>query len=126
MDSHLAIQQKTLSTNQLSSCNTFMEPYGKKSQDKRFNFSPFSSLELTFLYSWWANSEITVYADPEDLESLKREYALNLVNHRYEIDWLIGLVAAQKLGLLGVKTRSINSIVINRFFRVQKLLENIR
>lgn len=60
------------------------------------------SLELTFLYSWWAKSEITVYVDPEDLQSLKQEYALNLVNHRYEIDWLVGLVAAQKLGLLGV------------------------
>lgn len=36
------------------------------------------------------------------METLKHEYALNLVNHRYEIDWLIGLTAAQRLGLLGV------------------------
>ena len=63
------------------------------------------SSELTFLYSWWAKSEITIYADPKDLELLKHEYALNLVNHRYEIDWLVGMVAAQKLGLLGVTHR---------------------
>jgi hypothetical protein len=59
-------------------------------------------LELTFLYSWWSYSDINVYADPKDLECLKHEYALNLVNHRYEIDWLVGMVAAQKLGLIGV------------------------
>jgi hypothetical protein len=40
--------------------------------------------------------------DPKDLEHLKHEYALNLVNHRYEIDWLVGLVIAQRLNLLEV------------------------
>lgn len=59
-------------------------------------------LELTFLYSWWSNSDLIIYVDRNDLEHLKHEYALNLVNHRYEIDWLIGLVTAQRLGLLGV------------------------
>jgi len=59
-------------------------------------------IELTFIYSWWAYSDITVYADPKDIESLKHEYTLNLVNHRYEIDWLVGLVTAQRLGILGV------------------------
>ena len=73
------------------------------------------NIELTFLYSWWADSDITVYVDPKDIEHLKHEYAVNLVNHRYEIDWLIGLVTAQKLGLLGVnflqKTES-NTILL--------------
>ncbi len=59
-------------------------------------------VELTFLYSWWADSDITIYMDPKDLEHLKHEYALNLVNHRYEIDWLVGLVIAQRLNLLEV------------------------
>ena len=59
-------------------------------------------IELTCLYTWWSYSDIAVYVDPKDLEYLKHEYALNLVNHRYEIDWLVGMVAAQKLGLLGV------------------------
>jgi hypothetical protein len=62
----------------------------------------FFCLELTFLYSWWSDSDITVFADPKDIEHLKHEYAINLVNHRYEIDWLIGLVTAQRLGVLGV------------------------
>jgi hypothetical protein len=49
------------------------------------------------------------------VEQLKHEYAINLVNHRYEIDWLIGLVAAQKLGILGVSSIF---ILVNPFKRI--------
>jgi hypothetical protein len=59
-------------------------------------------LEITFLYSWWSYSDLTIYIDPNDLKHLTHEYTLNLVNHRYEIDWLVGLVTAQRLRLLGV------------------------
>lgn len=59
-------------------------------------------LELTFLYSWWSDSNVTVYANPQDLKDLEHEYSIILVNHRYEIDWLVGLVVAQEIGLLGV------------------------
>ncbi|CAF1140090.1 unnamed protein product [Rotaria sp. Silwood1] len=72
--------------------------------------------QLTFLYSWWAYSNITVYVDPQDLKHLQHEYAIILVNHRYEIDWLLGLVAAQEIGLLGglkiVGKRSLSLIPI--------------
>jgi hypothetical protein len=72
----------------------------------------FFCLELTFLYSWWSDSDITVFADPKDIEHLKHEYAINLVNHRYEIDWLIGLVTAQRLGVLGVSLILSSSIFL--------------
>ncbi|UJR08668.1 hypothetical protein I4U23_012926 [Adineta vaga] len=57
--------------------------------------------QLTFLYSWWSNSDIKLYVDPKDIKDLPKEYAIILVNHRYEIDWLVGLVVAQKIGILG-------------------------
>lgn len=57
---------------------------------------------MTFVYSWWSRSNVTVYVDPKDLKALQEEYAIILVNHRYEIDWLLGLVVAQEIGLLGV------------------------
>ena len=62
----------------------------------------FCSVELTCLYSWWSNSSVTLYGDPEDVRLLQNEYAMVLVNHRYEIDWLTGMVISQRLGLLGV------------------------
>jgi hypothetical protein len=43
-----------------------------------------------------------IYVDPKDLKDLQHEYSISLVNHRYEIDWLLGLVVAQETGLLGV------------------------
>ena len=74
------------------------------------------ALELTFLYSWWSGSEITFFGKSDDLDQLRHEYALNLVNHRYEIDWLVGMVAAQKLGLLGVNSRSLpKAALLKRF-----------
>lgn len=90
----------------------------------------FPWLELTFLYSRWSNSEITVYAKPEDLDQLRNEYALNLTNHRYEIDWLVGMVTAQKLGVLGVNSSSSSHPdLLNRFVlfstRAQKSSVNI-
>jgi len=60
---------------------------------------------LTFLYSWWSDSSLTVYSDPKDIKDLQHEYAISLVNHRYEIDWLLGLVIAQRMGILGVSFR---------------------
>jgi len=77
-------------------------PFNKRLY-RRINYylATFIWSQLTFLYSWWADSSITVYADPKDLEDLKHEYSMSLVNHRYEIDWLVGMVASQKIGLLG-------------------------
>lgn len=80
-----------------------MFPYGVVSIGKTIeSISELSLIDMTFLYSWWAGSNVTVYVDPKDLKALQNEYAIILVNHRYEIDWLLGLVAAQEIGLLGV------------------------
>jgi hypothetical protein len=49
-----------------------------------------------------------VYADPKDVKDLQNEYSIILVNHRYEIDWLVGLVVAQEIGLLGVHVFRLN------------------
>jgi hypothetical protein len=60
---------------------------------------------MTFLYSWWSNSDVTIYANPKDIECLQQEHTLNLPNHRYEIDWLVALVFSQKFRILGVILR---------------------
>jgi len=74
--------------------------YFEKEND--FNQTRFNFVELTFLYSWWSDSNIRVFCDDKDLQYLRQEYSICLVNHRYEIDWLIGLVVSQKIGILGV------------------------
>jgi hypothetical protein len=47
---------------------------------------------------------VSIYVDPKDIEQLQQEYAIILVNHRYEIDWLLGLVVAQQINTLGVNS----------------------
>ncbi len=49
-----------------------------------------------------SNSDIIVYIKPEDLEKLRKENSIWLGNHRYAIDWLLGWVFTQRLGLAGV------------------------
>lgn len=81
-------------------------PYGVVSDEEKVRERETKYLlcfvDMTFLYSWWSSSNVTVYVDPNDLKALQREYAIILVNHRYDIDWLLGLVVAQEIGLLGV------------------------
>ena len=49
-----------------------------------------------------SNSDIIVYIKEEDLEKLRQENSMWLGNHRYEVDWLLGWVVTQRLGLAGV------------------------
>ncbi|CAF0861640.1 unnamed protein product [Didymodactylos carnosus] len=57
--------------------------------------------QLTFLNQWWSYSDCVLYIDPKDLEYLKHEHSICLTNHKYPIDWLLGWVIAQRIGLLG-------------------------
>ncbi|CAF1177749.1 unnamed protein product [Rotaria sordida] len=101
---------------QLLTC-IFIWPFSKQIY-RRINYHLGTLLwsQLTFLYSWWSDSNVTVYVDPQDLKHLQHEYSIILVNHRYEIDWLLGLVVAQELGILGglkiVGKRSLSLIPI--------------
>ncbi|KAL6534619.1 1-acyl-sn-glycerol-3-phosphate acyltransferase 2 [Orobanche gracilis] len=47
-------------------------------------------LELVWLIDWWAGVKL-----------MGREHALVISNHRSDIDWLVGLVLAQRSGCLG-------------------------
>lgn len=57
--------------------------------------------QMTFVYQWWSNSDIIVYIQPKDLEKMRQENSLWLGNHRYEVDWLLGWVVTERLGLTG-------------------------
>lgn len=54
-----------------------------------------------FIADWWSNSKVYVYATKEDLESCGSTHGLLLMNHYYEIDWLLGWVFCEKVHVLG-------------------------
>ena len=66
--------------------------------------------ELTFAAQWWSGSTITVYMeDVKYLQTLGREHVIAMFNHKCDLDWLMSLVIAERLGMMGVSTWSVRS-----------------
>lgn len=68
---------------------------------KRLLFSP--AVPPWTLESW-ANYDIRVYGEEvvEGLPYVNKEHALVVLNHRGDLDWMIGWVIIDRLGMLGV------------------------
>jgi lysophosphatidic acid acyltransferase/lysophosphatidylinositol acyltransferase len=58
--------------------------------------------DLTALAQYWSNSDVVIYMSDEDWKYLNREHIICIMNHKYDIDWLMGWVVCQRTGLLGV------------------------
>nr|KAG5700249.1 hypothetical protein BaRGS_007622 [Batillaria attramentaria] len=56
---------------------------------------------LTFLAQWWSGTEVYLYIDPEAYRKLGTEHVLVLMNHKYDIDWLMTWILSERLGILG-------------------------
>ncbi|KAG6794873.1 1-acyl-sn-glycerol-3-phosphate acyltransferase gamma [Apis mellifera caucasica] len=58
--------------------------------------------QLVFLIEWWSGSDFILYMDRNDLEKhFGEEHGYILMNHSYEVDWLIGWVLCERKGILG-------------------------
>lgn len=52
---------------------------------------------------WWSGSDVIFYIDKKEFDTYYgHEHAYLLMNHSYEVDWLLGWVACDRLGVLGV------------------------
>ena len=52
---------------------------------------------------WWASTDLIIYIDKEDLEQYYgKEHGFLVMNHRYEVDWLMGWVLCDRINILGV------------------------
>lgn len=59
----------------------------------------------------WAEYDIKVFAKEGDLEKYANsEHALCVLNHRGDLDWMIGWVLIERIGMLGVSIVIINVI----------------
>ncbi|KAH9500614.1 1-acyl-sn-glycerol-3-phosphate acyltransferase delta [Bulinus truncatus] len=57
--------------------------------------------QFTFLAQWWAGSKVLLYASPEDLKYIGKEHTLTIMNHKFDIDWLMAWILAERLQMLG-------------------------
>lgn len=72
----------------------------------------------------WAEYDIKVFAKEGDLEKYANsEHALCVLNHRGDLDWMIGWVLIERMGMLGVSLIDLTSTLCNSHlsaFRVPK------
>lgn len=62
----------------------------------------FSFTEMVFMSDWWSGTKLYIYCDEEVTKKyLGKEHVLIMMNHTYDIDWLMGWVMCEKIGVLG-------------------------
>lgn len=58
--------------------------------------------QFTFLGQWWADSKVKVFIEnSEDIKMLGKDHTIVLMNHKYEVDWLVTWIMSERLGILG-------------------------
>ncbi|KAF7281438.1 hypothetical protein GWI33_004764 [Rhynchophorus ferrugineus] len=58
--------------------------------------------QLVSVAEWWANVTLKLYIDKGDWEKyFGKEHGYCIMNHSYEIDWLMGWMACEKMRVLG-------------------------
>ncbi|XP_064100028.1 1-acyl-sn-glycerol-3-phosphate acyltransferase delta-like isoform X2 [Macrobrachium nipponense] len=57
--------------------------------------------QILFLAEWWSDTDLKVYASDESYKYKGKEHALLIMNHTYEVDWLMGWIVADRSQMLG-------------------------
>ncbi|XP_014242714.1 1-acyl-sn-glycerol-3-phosphate acyltransferase gamma-like [Cimex lectularius] len=81
----------------------FLRPFWKYAY-RKLNYYLCYSLysQLVFMAEWWSGSDIVVYTDKEVFKKyFGKEHAFLILNHTYDIDWLIGWIFCDRVGVLG-------------------------
>lgn len=57
---------------------------------------------------WWSGTDVNIYIDKKDFEKYYgKEHGYLLMNHSYEVDWLIGWMFCERIRMLGVCIESL-------------------
>lgn len=62
----------------------------------------FTFTEVLFLAEWWSGSDVRVFASDDTYRHWGKEHALIIMNHTFEVDWLMGWIVADRSQTLGV------------------------
>ncbi|KAB7497631.1 1-acyl-sn-glycerol-3-phosphate acyltransferase delta [Armadillidium nasatum] len=57
--------------------------------------------QVLFLAEWWSCSDLRVYTSDESYKHWGNEHAIIVMNHTYEVDWLMGWIVADRSRVLG-------------------------
>ncbi|XP_045469955.1 1-acyl-sn-glycerol-3-phosphate acyltransferase delta-like isoform X2 [Harmonia axyridis] len=81
----------------------FPRVYNKKIYRKVNWYLSYSiNAQLVCLAEWWSGSKVIIYVDKGDFEKYYgKEHGYLIMNHTYEIDWLLGWVILERFRLMG-------------------------
>ena len=66
--------------------------------------------EFTFIGQWWSGSDCIMFCETEEVYKLVgKEHTIVLMNHKYDIDWMMAWILAERLSMLGVCSGSATS-----------------
>jgi lysophosphatidic acid acyltransferase/lysophosphatidylinositol acyltransferase len=58
---------------------------------------------MTAIANYWGEFEFEIFATDEDFNKIGKENCFCVLNHKYDLDWLVGWIICQRFNLLGVK-----------------------
>ncbi|KAK3774603.1 hypothetical protein RRG08_035032 [Elysia crispata] len=91
-----------LIVNFLMLCSCVIWPFSRHLYRKVNTYLAYSHWsQVAFLAQWWSGTEIVLYMKPEDLKYLGKEHALALLNHKYDIDWVMTWIMSERFACLG-------------------------
>nr|XP_039259904.1 1-acyl-sn-glycerol-3-phosphate acyltransferase delta-like isoform X1 [Styela clava] len=56
---------------------------------------------IPFLSEWWAGVKVTLYMKPDDFRKVNKESGIVVLNHKYDMDWVVGWVVGDRVKILG-------------------------
>lgn len=60
--------------------------------------------EIVYVAEWWSGSTCTIFTDDDTWAKMGNEHALIVMNHSFEVDWLmVGLLALSYVNMRNFK-----------------------
>ncbi|XP_072940695.1 1-acyl-sn-glycerol-3-phosphate acyltransferase gamma-like [Epargyreus clarus] len=80
-----------------------LKPFNKKLYRQINYYLSYSfSSQLVFMSEWWSRTRLSIYVKMDEYEKYYgKEHGYLLMNHSYEIDWLMGLTFCDGIEVLG-------------------------
>ncbi|KAG1661202.1 1-acyl-sn-glycerol-3-phosphate acyltransferase gamma [Nymphon striatum] len=79
-----------------------VRPFNKDTCRKiNFYLLYFSWSQLVALSEWWSGTVVNMYTLPENVKYIGKEHAVLTMNHKYDIEWLMGWVIGERFNVLG-------------------------
>ncbi|KAG1661203.1 1-acyl-sn-glycerol-3-phosphate acyltransferase gamma [Nymphon striatum] len=79
-----------------------VRPFNKDTCRKiNFYLLYFSWSQLVVLSEWWSGTVVNMHTAPENVKFIGKEHAVLIMNHKYDVEWVMGWVMAERYNVLG-------------------------